>query len=208
MLSSMNCDSIGGDGFVTIARSLREKATLDLRICPRESPLSAEAVQAWDAFVASQPFCHLFHTQRWQQILTQTFGDRCWNLTATEAGEIKGVLSLQAVRGLTGKLSLYSPSYTAYGGLLAATQDAAQLLADGALSLCRETGAGMVQLRNFAPNDLALPTTDLHVSFVKDLEKDEQACLEAIPRKSRWTVRQGITKHKLEWEVNRDVDLM
>jgi FemAB-related protein (PEP-CTERM system-associated) len=181
---------------------------LAVRIYSPDRPPSALEHEAWDAFVANQPYGHLFHTLRWQGILQKTFHDKAWHLAAMDGEEIRGILSLQAVRGLFGKLNLYSPSYTAYGGLLAADDQAAQALADATLDLCRQNGAGMANLRNYAPNGLSLPTTDLHASFVKDLASDEKGCLESIPRKSRWTVRQAITKHELTFEVNRDVDLM
>lgn len=173
-----------------------------------ESPFSPEDGVAWDAYVAAHAGGTVFHSTTWLDVLNRSYQRPYHHFAVKEDGRIRGLVSVYRVRGLSGKKSLYSLPFTAYGGLLADGPEVAKQLHDACLELAKSDGAGMVHLRNTVPSGLNLPTSDLNVQFSKPLPGTEEGCLESIPRKSRATVRKAIANHALNYEVNRDVDLL
>lgn len=172
------------------------------------NPMPADAAVAWDAFVENHPGGTVFHSTRWLEILRKSYRRPYFHIAILESGRIRGVVSLSRVRGLSGKKSLYSLPFTAYGGLLTDGPETSQALHDECLRLAREEDAGMVHLRNTHPSGLDLPGTDLNVQFSKPLPATDEACLESIPRKSRATVRKAISNHGLTYVINRDWELL
>lgn len=172
------------------------------------SPFTAEDKAAWDAYVAGHAGGTVFHSTTWLAILDSSYRRPYHHFAVKEEGRIRGLVSVYQVRGLSGKKSLYSLPFTAYGGLLAEDAAVARQLHDACLEQAKTDGAGMVHLRNTVPSGLELPTSDLNVQFSKPLPDTEEACLESIPRKSRATVRKAIQNHGLTYVVNGDVDLL
>lgn len=177
---------------------------MKLETWTKENPAPAAAREGADRFVDRHSGGTVFHTFRWQDILARTYRRPAYHLAASEDGNLRGLLSLYQVRGLSGRKNLYSLPFTAYGGMLADGPEAARLLHDAALDLARRNGCGMVNLRNTVDPGLGLPGIDTHVHFAKELPQTEEACLESIPRKSRATVRKSIQNHGLSYAVNRD----
>ncbi len=172
----------------------------------RKTPISADDERTWNEFVLQK---HeqgtLFHSLMWHRVLENAFGLPFHLLAAkSESGVYEGVLSLYEAAGLSGHKSLYSPPYTVYGGILANNPEAARALAEKAKEICITEKAELIHLRNSCESGITLPGTDLHTNFIKTLPPTEEECLASIPRKSRWTVRNGRDKHQLTWEVNRD----
>ena len=172
------------------------------------SPFTPADIAAWDEYVRQHAGGTVFHSSVWLRILDRSYGRPYRHIAVKEDGRIRGVVSVYSVRSLSGKLSLYSLPYTAYGGMLTDDVAAAQTLHDACLDLAKRDRAGMVNLRNTVPSGLGLPVSDLSVKFCKPLPETEEACLESIPRKSRATVRKAIANHGLTYVVNRDVDLL
>src|SRR5688500_9825666 len=100
----------------------------------------AEA-SAWDAYVSSHRGGTIFHTRRWQTILDRSYRRHHFHVTVTEGGAIKALVSLYRVRGLSGKQSLYSLPFTAYGGMLADGEASARRLHDEILEIAKREGA-------------------------------------------------------------------
>jgi FemAB-related protein (PEP-CTERM system-associated) len=173
-----------------------------------KSPLASEDAAAWDRYVSGHANGTVFHSCIWLDILNRSYAKPFHHLAVKENGQIQGLVSLYTVRSLSGKKSLCSLPHTAYGGMLTNSVDVARQLQEASLTLARQEGADMVQLRNTSPSGLGLPTSDLYVQFSKPLPETEAACLESIPRKSRATVRKAMQNHGLTFEVNRDVDLL
>ena len=167
-----------------------------------------EISREWDAFVENHPGGTVFHGSLWLKILAKSYKRPFYNIAVIEKGRIRGVVSLSRVRGLSGRKSLYSLPFTAYGGMLTDGAETARILRDECARIAREEGAGMVHLRNTHPSGLDLPESDLNVQFSKALPDTEEACLESIPRKSRATVRKSISNHGLTYEINRDWKLL
>ncbi len=165
-------------------------------------PVTARS--AWDAFVENHPAGTVFHTTRWLDILWKSFRRPYYHIASLESSQVRGVVSLSRVRGLSGRTSLYSLPYTAYGGMLTDNSATSEVLQGECTRLAQQTNAGMVHLRNTHPTGLNLPGTDLHVKFAKALPASEAACLESIPRKSRATVRKAMTNYGLTYIINKD----
>ncbi len=181
---------------------------MPIQIWTPNSPLAAQDAAAWDAYVAGHAGGTVFHSTTWLDILNRSYRRPYHHFAVKEDGRIRGLVSVYRVRGLSGKKSLYSLPFTAYGGLLADEAAVARQLHDVCLEEARREGVGMVHLRNTVASGLDLPTSDLNVQFSKPLPDTEEACLESIPRKSRATVRKAMQNHGLGYVVNRDVDLL
>jgi FemAB-related protein (PEP-CTERM system-associated) len=97
-----------------------------------------------------------------------------------------------------------------YGGPVA-SGDAALTMLDGAAhALAGKLGVGHLEYRGMArvhPDDPAWHTKELYVTFRKAISADDEANLNAIPRKQRAMVRKGI-KLGLRGEVDANVDRM
>jgi FemAB-related protein (PEP-CTERM system-associated) len=170
--------------------------------------MSATDIESWDAYVQNHPAGTVFHSMAWQDILQKTYQKTYYHIAVKLEGKLQGIVSLYSVRSLGGSKNLYSLPYTAYGGILSNDPSASRLLHDECLAIAKRENAGMVNLRNTAPTGLELPTSELNVQFIKALPQTEEACLEAIPRKSRATVRKSMLNHGLSYEVNGDWDLL
>jgi FemAB-related protein (PEP-CTERM system-associated) len=181
---------------------------LPTQIWTPAAPMSAADAQAWDAYVQAHAGGTVFHSTPWLEILQRSYKRPYEHIAVKEGGTLRGLVSLYRVRGLSGRKSLYSLPFTAYGGILADGPETARALHDACLEIARREGAGMVHLRNTVPSGLDLPASELNVQFAKPLPPTEEACLESIPRKSRATVRKAISNHGLTYEVNRDWPLL
>ncbi len=180
-----------------------------LKTWTNNNPLSESEKLTWDNFVLrDHAEGTLFQSQVWQKVLQQTYGLAYFQLAEIRDEKIVGVVSLYLLRSLTGGKNLYALPYTVYGGILANDKESAQILHNAAMVIAQSEKAGMVHLRNTVPSGLDLPTTNLHVHFIKTLDATEDACLNAIPRKSRATIRNAMQKFKLSYSISRDYDLL
>lgn len=158
---------------------------------------------AWDQFVRSSPSGTIFHLSAWRRVVEEVFRLTPHYLMAIEAGEIRGVLPLFEVHGLLSGHVLISVLYGVYGGLCTADREAHQALLEEARLLAIRQRVRHVELRHLYNPDPGLPTKSLYAAFAKALDPDPDRNFEAIPRKQRRMIRQGI-KHGLEsrrgWE--------
>ena len=160
--------------------------------------LSDESIE-WDAFVRSMPGGSPFHLLAWKRAVETTFGHRPRYIMAVGEHGIEGVLPLFEVRGLLGGRGLISVPYGVYGGICGRSEPARQLLLDHATGLARHVGAGYVELRHRAGQEMDLPTKSLYVNFSRPISGNDEENLAAIPRKQRRMTRQGL-KHGLRAE--------
>jgi FemAB-related protein (PEP-CTERM system-associated) len=126
-------------------------------------------------------------------------------LYAERDGVIEGVLPLAHVKSLLFGNGLVSLPFAVYGGVAAASEEAALLLEQEAQALARRLGVQHLELRNVAVRHQDWPSQDLYVTFRKELQPDEEANMLAIPRKQRAMVRKGI-KNGLVGELDAGVD--
>lgn len=146
----------------------------------------------WNAFVLAQGEATFFHRAEWATVLQRAFGHRAHYLLAERAGEVVGVLPLAELKSPLFGHSLVSTPFCVYGGVLAADAAAQVSLEAAAVALGEQLGVGHVEFRNLAPRRDDWHRKDLYVTFRKPLAADDEAELNAIPRKARAEVRKGL----------------
>jgi FemAB-related protein (PEP-CTERM system-associated) len=149
--------------------------------------------EGWDRFVLNHPHGSPFHLTAWKKSIEETFGCRPYSLLVRDGREICGVLPLFLVKNpLTGKALISSP-FAVYGGALAGSPEAAAALREEVSRLGRSLAVEYVELRNSHPEQcLGFAPVDRYVTFVQELGPDEEAILDAIPRKTRAAVRKSL----------------
>jgi FemAB-related protein (PEP-CTERM system-associated) len=163
----------------------------------------ASALAAWDRFVLAHPQATFFHRAGWQKVISDVFGHRCFFLYAERDGAVEGVLPLAQVKSLLFGHALTSLPFAVYGGVVAASEAAAEALEAEAQRIARELGAEHLELRHIQPRHDDWPRQDLYVTFRKEILPDEEANMLAIPRKQRAMVRKGI-KNGLVSHIDAD----
>ena len=168
--------------------------------------LDAHDADRWDAFVVTSPQASFFHRAGWKEVLERAFGHRGYFLYAERDGQIEGVLPLGHVRSRLFGHYLSSTPFCVYGGVAAATPEAAEALEAKAESLARELGVDYLEFRNRMPRHPEWPRKDdLYVTFRKAIDPDPEKNMLAIPRKQRAMVRKGI-EAGLQGEIDADVE--
>jgi FemAB-related protein (PEP-CTERM system-associated) len=152
--------------------------------------------EAWDGYVRSALGATLFHLSGWKHVIERSFGHRACYFYAEDNGRIKGILPLFYVKSLLFGRSLISVPFGVYGGIVADDGAVEVALFESARDLARRLGVQYLELRHMAKSCLPLPTKDLYVTFQREIYDDVQQNMEAIPRKQRRMIRQGV-KHGL-----------
>ncbi|WP_432377743.1 FemAB family XrtA/PEP-CTERM system-associated protein [Duganella sp. P38] len=169
--------------------------------------LDAQDQRRWDAFVAQCPEATFFHRAGWQRVLEQGMGHRTWFYYVEQDGAIVGVLPLCRVRSRLFGDWLGALPFCVYGGVAAATPAARALLDQAAQALAAELGVGHLEYRSVQashPGDPSWHVKPLYATFRKAIVADNEANMNAIPRKQRAMVRKGI-KFGLKGEIDQDI---
>ncbi|MGK2941389.1 MAG: FemAB family XrtA/PEP-CTERM system-associated protein [Immundisolibacter sp.] len=154
--------------------------------------LDDELLGPWNAFVEACPEATFFHRSGWKRVLEQAFGLRTHFLCALSNGRIEGVLPLAEVRSVLFGSSLVSLPFCVYGGLAVSSESAGLALDQAAQELAQSLRVGHLEYRNLAPRHPHWPTRSGYVTFCKQIDADPDVNMEAIPRKQRRMVRQGM----------------
>lgn len=164
----------------------------------------------WDAFVRACPDATFFHLSGWQKVIEESFGIKTWFYYVQQDGQIQGVLPLAEIKSRLFGHSLGAMPFCVYGGVAAVDDGARLLLDEAADKLARELGVGHLEYRGMTrahPDDASWHTKELYVTFRKEISADDEANMNAIPRKQRAMVRKGI-KLGLKGVVENNVDRM
>ncbi len=178
--------------------------TAELKVL-RLSAQDAAAAQRWDAFVMASPQATFFHRAGWLKLIEQIFGHRGYFLYAQRDGVIEGVLPLAQVKSFLFGHALTGLPFAVYGGVAAASEEAAAALELEAQTIAQQIGAEHLELRNTVPRHADWPQQDLYVTFRKEILPEEEANMLAVPRKARAMVRKGI-KNGLVSQIDADVN--
>ena len=168
-------------------------------------PQDAITAARWDQFVTACPSATFFHRAGWQNIVRSVFRHETYFLYVEVEGQIQGVLSLGHVSSWLFGKSLTSLPFAVYGGVAVLNAESANALETEAQKIARHLGVAHLELRNVGPRHVEWPTQDLYVAFRKEILPQEDANLQAIPRKQRAMVRKGI-KNGLVSEIDSGVD--
>jgi len=156
-----------------------------------------------DAYVRGHRAGSLFHLAAWREMVADVAPHEPYVLVAEhEDGAIRGFVPLFHVRSLLGGETLVSVPYAVYGGILAEDRAARDGLVVAATDLADRLGVRHLELRQVegvVDPPRPLKTSNLYVTFVRELPHDPAACLEAIPRKSRATTRHARDKHGMSF---------
>lgn len=146
----------------------------------------------WDRFVESHCEATFFHKAGWKRVIEEALGHPTYFLYAEEAGEIVGILPLAQIDSLLFGNALISTPFCVYGGIVANTASAREVLDRAAVDLARRLGVDHLELRCTAPSGSGRPIKQLYVTFRKELAGDHESNLLAIPRKQRAVVRKSL----------------
>ncbi|MDQ3215552.1 MAG: FemAB family PEP-CTERM system-associated protein [Pseudomonadota bacterium] len=157
-------------------------------------PFAASDRAAWTSFVQTCADATFFHRIEWRDIIERVFAHRTHYLVAERGGQIAGVLPLAQVKSLLFGHSLVSLPFAVYGGAAVADESVRGSLHEAAAELAQELGADHLELRDRISCEPSWPQQDLFVTFRKPISADDDANMQAIPRKQRAMVRKGIQR--------------
>ncbi|MBI1745179.1 MAG: FemAB family PEP-CTERM system-associated protein [Acidobacteria bacterium] len=162
----------------------------------------ADAIH-WDHFVRQHEDGSFFHLTGWKQVIERTFGYQSSYLSLEDRGQLVAVLPLFKVKSPLCRVAFTSVPFGVYGGILASSSSAYSELMAKAKALAEEQRAAYVEFKNIRKRDEDLPTKDLYVTFIQDLDPDPAINFELIPRKTRRMVRVSL-RNELEAEFTRE----
>lgn len=147
-----------------------------------------------DAYVRAHPDATPFHLTGWNIAVSRACGQTAHCLIAEHAdGSLAGVLPLTEIRSpLFGK-ALVSAGFAVDGGILTNRDAVAEALAASGWALAQKLGCPSLELRGGpAPGEGWVVDETTYLGFARDLAKDDEAELLAIPRKQRADVRKSL----------------
>ncbi|MCC6070632.1 FemAB family XrtA/PEP-CTERM system-associated protein [Massilia sp. GCM10020059] len=194
----------------SIIEAVQEKKAAAAAIAARPTLhlMEPKDMARWDAFVANCPEATFFHRAGWQTVIERVYGHKTWFYYVEQNGKIVGVLPLAEIKSRMFGHSLGSLPFCVLGGVVATSDAARPLLDDAADKLARSLGVGHLEMRNLVPQHAGDPNwyqKELYVTFRKEISADDEANMNAIPRKQRAMVRKGI-KLGLTGEIDQHVD--
>lgn len=146
----------------------------------------------WERYVEHCVQASFFHRIGWRDILEDEFRHRTHYLIAERGATIVGVLPLAEMNSRLFGHSLVSLPFCVHAGPAADDTTAAQALVDAAEALGRKLGVEHLELRNRSVLRPDWAHSDLYVTYRRNLVRDVDANLLAVPRKQRAMVRKGI----------------
>lgn len=159
----------------------------------------------WDEFVRSRPDATFFHRSAWRSVAQEAFGHKPHFLTVRRGADLAAVLPLVEVKSALFGHALISNAFCVGGGPLAADDDALAEILDQAAHLGRSLGVDYVELRDTpAAGEGWIAKGELYAGFAREIPADEDANMNAIPKKQRAVVRKART---MDLSVTVDPDM-
>ena len=159
------------------------------------------------AFLGKQPGSEVFHRRNWLDAVERAAGHRTHVLLAETGGNIAAVLPLNEVHSPLFGRALVSTGFAVGGGIVAASELAAEPLFAAAERLAARLSCPTIELRGGVLPERAgwHVKRGSHAGFVAPLAADDEAQLLAVPRKQRAEVRKGLG-NDLEVRVGSGAD--
>lgn len=149
----------------------------------------------WNDYVDQHIEGTIFHRTPWKNTIEQSFGHKSYYLIAEifdeKEGRIVGIFPIFRLQSFLFGDYLVSVPFAELGGPLGDDQTTLALLVEHGEKLARELKSDYLELRSRK----ALPgfkVKSLYYNFSREIYPELDANMQAIPRKSRAAVRQGI----------------
>ena len=152
------------------------------------SPADCAAI---DGYLEAHPDTTPFHRRAWVEAVTKGSGHKRHYLIAGN-DTVTGVLPLHAVHSMLFGRALVSSGFAVGGGILATDVASVEALGATAWALALETSCPTLELRGGTLPDGWVQDTTTYLNFARDLARDDEAELLAIPRKQRAEVRKAL----------------
>jgi len=159
----------------------------------------------WNEYVSSTAGGTFFHRAEWKEVFERSLNHTAHYLLAESDGHICGILPLVHIRSRLFSNLLASLPFLAYGGIIASSPEAADLLEARALSIAEELGVDFIEFRNRDEARDDWETKPSYVTFRRAIPESVDECMKLIPRKQRAMVRKGIG-HDLESRFENNLD--
>jgi FemAB-related protein (PEP-CTERM system-associated) len=153
----------------------------------------ARSVAQIEQWVVAHPASTPFHRPAWIKAVARGNGQRAEMLVARDAaGAIAGLLPLNVIHSPLFGRALVSSGFAVDGGILADSKAVADALAARAVSLAASWSCPTIELRGGDnPGAGWITKADAYLGFTRPIAPDDEAELEACPRKHRAEVRKG-----------------
>lgn len=158
------------------------------RLAELHQPEEAAQIEAYVARNGGS----VFHRPAWLAAVEQGTGNRATGLLSHRKGEIDGWLPLTLVHSPVFGRMLASTGFAVEGGVLSGDADVARALCRSAEELAMRLSCPTIELRGGVAGEGWQIRNDSHCGFVQPLAADDEAQLNAIPRKQRAEVRKGL----------------
>jgi FemAB-related protein (PEP-CTERM system-associated) len=154
----------------------------------------APSVAQIEQWIAAHPDSTPFHRPAWIKAVARGNGQSAHMLVAHDAaGAIAGLLPLNLIHSPLFGRALVSSGFAVDGGILAGSKAVADALAAEAVSLAERWSCPTLELRGGdRPGADWITKADAYLGFVRPIAPDDEAELEACPRKHRAEVRKGL----------------
>lgn len=156
----------------------------------------------WDYYAMQHPHGTIFHLIKWKKVIEKTFGHKNYYLIAIESmagkehrlktqNSIVGILPLFRIKSFLFGNYLVSVPFAELGGVLADNKDVERILLDRAIEMAEKMRCDYLEFRNREQIE-NLPAKSLYYNFRREIYSDPVQNMQAIPRKARRMIRQGI----------------
>ena len=160
----------------------------------------------WDSFVDETGVGTFFHRAGWRRVIESAIGHSSFYLMAERDGRVVGVLPLVHVRSRIFGSALISTAFCVQGGPLAEDASVRNALVEEAVGLAENVNADYLELRCAYPEQAGWQSrSNLYVLFRREIDRDIDRAMLAIPRKQRAMIRKG-AKLGLRSEIDDRVD--
>lgn len=156
--------------------------------------------ELWDAYAGTAAPDSQYHRWVWREIIQETFGHEPYYLAAVDRGKICGVLPLVSLRSrLFGKFLVSIPFFS-YGGVIADSEEAREMLLAGAAELGRDLGARHIELRQGDECPMSWPGAPSKVTMEIHLPSTTDEAWKRLSSGMRNKVRNGQKQDfRIEW---------
>lgn len=158
---------------------------------------------AWDEFVSSHASATGYHRWAWRRVFEHAFGHATRYLSVIRDGVVVGILPLVLFDSrLFGRFGVSLP-FVNYGGVVAAEDDVAEALLDGAIREARAARLQFLELRHTDARFAHLQSRRHKVAMTLRLQPTAEEQWAAVGKKVRNQVRKA-EKSGLHVKVGRD----